>query len=113
MVDDPRSPLDATFAALSDPTRREMLARLRGGSLRITELAEPLPISLAATSKHVRALERAGLVTRSVRGRGHHVSLSAGALGEAAGWIEIHREFWQENLGGLSPLLGEPAGLED
>lgn len=113
MVHVSRSRLDATFAALSDPTRRAMLARLRGGRLRITDLARPLPMSLAAASKHIQVLERSGLVTRSVRGRDHHVSLSAGALDEAARWMAAHRAFWQEDLGSLSSLLGEPSAPQD
>ena len=108
MVEPSQSPLDATFAALADPTRRTMLGRLRSGPLRITELADPLPISLAAASKHVRVLERSGLVERSISGRDHHVSLAAGSLDEASVWLTAHRSYWHEDLGDLATLLSEP-----
>lgn len=100
--------LDAVFAALSDPTRRTILSRLRVGSQRVTEVAEPLPISLAAASKHVKVLERAGLVTRDVRGRDHYIALRPAPLAEAAEWIATHRAFWEARLGALSSFLGEP-----
>jgi DNA-binding transcriptional ArsR family regulator len=106
MVNDNIAPLDAVFAALSDPTRRAILSRLRDGSLRVTEIADPIPISLAAISKHVKILERAGLVTRDVRGRNHHITLAAGPLAEAAEWIAGHRAFWEARLNALSSYLG-------
>jgi DNA-binding transcriptional ArsR family regulator len=98
--------LDAVFSALSDPTRRGILSRLRDGDLRVTEIAEPLPISLAAASKHVKTLENAGLVTRQVRGRNHYITLSAGPLVEASEWIAGHRAFWEARLNALSSYLG-------
>lgn len=98
--------LDAVFTALSDPTRRGILSRLRDGDLRVTEIAEPLPISLAAVSKHVKMLEKAGLVTRDVRGRDHYITLSAGPLAEASEWIAGHRAFWEARLNALSSYLG-------
>ena len=98
--------LDFVFAALSDPTRRDILSRLRGGHLRVTEIATPLPISLAAASKHVKMLERAGLVTRDIRGRDHYIALNAGPLTEASDWIADHRAFWEAHLNALSAYLG-------
>ena len=99
--------LNATFTALSDPTRRSILSRLTDGRLRITELAAPLPISLAATSKHIKILERAGLVIRDVRGRDHYISLNPMPLAAAADWIESHRTFWESRLNVLASYLGE------
>ena len=110
MVKDSESQLDTIFAALADPTRRAILHRLRGQSLRVTEVAEPLPMSLAATSKHVKVLERAGLITRTVRGRDHWLTLNAGPLAKAAEWISSQQRFWEANLSVLSSFLGEPAG---
>ena len=106
MVEITDTALDATFAALADPTRRAILSRLRSGSLRVTEVAEPLPMSLAAASKHVKTLERAGLVSRDVRGRDHYISLSAAPLTGAADWIATHRAFWEARLNALSSSLG-------
>jgi DNA-binding transcriptional ArsR family regulator len=98
--------LDVVFAALADPTRRGILSRLREGHLRVTEIAAPLPISLAAASKHVKMLERAGLVTREVRGRNHYIALNAGPLAEVSEWIADHRAFWEVRLNALSSYLG-------
>ena len=110
MVEDLERLLDVTFAALADPTRRAILHRLQNQTLRVTEVAEPLPISLAATSKHIRTLERAGLVTRTVQGRDHWLTLNAGPLAKAAYWISSQQRFWEANLGALSTYWGEPAG---
>jgi len=93
---DPR--LDEVFAAMSDATRRAILARLSESDARVTELASAFPISLNSTSKHIRILERAGLVTRSVQGREHLLSLNAGPMAEAAGWMEYYRRFWEDRL---------------
>jgi DNA-binding transcriptional ArsR family regulator len=97
--------LDRTFTALSDPTRRAILARLRGGSLRVTEIAGPFNISLNAVSKHLKLLERAHLVRREVRGREHHCFLDAGPLSEATAWTSSYREFWERRLDALEHLL--------
>lgn len=110
MVKDAEGLLDVTFSALSDPTRRAILRRLQGQTLRVTEVAEALPISLAATSKHIKVLERAGLVTRTVRGRDHWLSLNARPLTKAADWISSQQRYWEANLSALSSYLGEPAG---
>jgi DNA-binding transcriptional ArsR family regulator len=97
--------LSLTFGALADPSRREMLRRLRRGEMRVTEIAAPFALSLNAVSKHVRALERAGLVRRRVRGREHFIGLAAAPLEAAAGWLEEYREFWDSRLDALEELL--------
>ena len=103
--------LGRTFAALADPTRRGILARLRQGDASIRELAEPFEMSFAAVSKHVRVLEQAQLIRRQVRGREHRCSLTPGPLREAASWIDRYRAFWEQRLEALDALLAaeEPA----
>ena len=101
------SSLELVFGALSDPTRREILARLRAGEATIGTLASPLPMSFAAVSKHVRVLERAGLLRRSVRGREHFLSLEAQPLRAAASWMLDYREFWNQRLDALERVLRE------
>ena len=93
--------LDATFAALGDPTRRAILARLQESDARVTDIASDFPISLNSVSKHIRMLERAGLLRRSVRGREHLLSLNVEPLAEAAAWMEHYRRFWEERLAAL------------
>ena len=97
--------LDAVFRAVADPTRRAILARLATADARVTDLADDFPISLNSTSKHIRTLERAGLVRRTVTGRDHVLSLDAGPLAEAAGWIDHYRRFWEDRLAALDALL--------
>ena len=97
--------LDATLGALADPTRRAILARLARCEARVTDLAEAFPISLNSTSKHIRTLERAGLVRRTVRGREHVLSLEAAPLAEAAAWIERYRRFWDDRLAALDDFV--------
>lgn len=97
--------LDATLGALSDPTRRAILARLARSDARVTDLAAAFPISLNSTSKHIRALERAGLVRRSIHGREHVLSLDAAPLAEAAAWIEHYRGFWEARLEALDAFV--------
>jgi DNA-binding transcriptional ArsR family regulator len=97
--------LSRTFSALADPTRRAILARLRGGALRVTEIAAPFEISLNAVSKHLKLLERARLVRRDVRGRDHYCSLDATPLGEATRWTASYREFWERRLDALEALV--------
>lgn len=97
--------LDRVFSAVSDPTRRAILARLADSDARVTELARAFPISLNSTSKHIRVLEGAGLVRRTVRGREHLLSLDAAPLAEAAEWIEYYRRFWSEQLASLDAFV--------
>jgi DNA-binding transcriptional ArsR family regulator len=97
--------LDALFGAIADPTRRAILDRLARGEARVTEIAADFPISLNSVSKHLRMLERAGLVQRRVQGRDHHLRLNAEPLDAAAHWIEHHRRFWEENLAALEQFV--------
>nr|MBA3556315.1 winged helix-turn-helix transcriptional regulator [Gemmatimonadales bacterium] len=85
--------LNATFAALANPTRRAILARLASGEASVTELAEPFAMSQPAISKHLKVLERAGLVARSRRAQRRPCRLIAAPLGEASGWLEAYRQF--------------------
>jgi DNA-binding transcriptional ArsR family regulator len=97
--------LDGLFGAMSDGTRRAILARLAESDARVTELASAFPISLNSTSKHIRILERAGLVTRSVQGREHVLSLNAAPMAEAAAWMEFYRRFWEDRLAALEDFV--------
>lgn len=97
--------LDRVFSAVSDPTRRAILARLVDSDARVTDIASAFPISLNSTSKHIRVLAGAGLVRRNVRGREHILSLDAGPLADAAGWIEHYRRFWSEQLASLDAFV--------
>ena len=99
--------LDAVFHALSDPTRRAMLGQLAERELSIGELATPYSMSLAGASKHVRVLERAGLVTRMIRGRTHLCRLQAQRLAEADAWLKRYQGFWSDRLNALDALLRE------
>jgi DNA-binding transcriptional ArsR family regulator len=104
MVDD--QTLDRTYAAIADPSRRSILDRLSRAELRVTEIARPLPMSLNAVSKHLKVLERAGLVRRRVEGRDHYFTIDAAALKEAADWLDHYRAFWEERLDALEGFLG-------
>ena len=97
--------LSTTFAALADPTRRAILARLSGSEARVTDIAADFPISLNSVSKHIRMLERAGLVRRSIIGRDHLLALDAGPLEEAQAWIEKYRRFWDDSLAALDTYV--------
>src|SRR5919204_6307057 len=97
--------LDRVFSAVSDPTRRAILARLADSDARVTDVASAFPISLNSTSKHIRVLEGAGLVRRRVRGREHVLTLDAAPLAEAAGWVEHYRSFWSDQLASLDAFL--------
>jgi DNA-binding transcriptional ArsR family regulator len=90
--------LDRTFAALSDPTRRAILARLASGDATVSELAQPLPISIQAVSKHLKVLEEAGLITRGRTAQLRPSHLEGAALKEAADWIEGYRSFWERGF---------------
>ena len=97
--------LDGVFNALCDPTRRAILARLTDSDARVTDIAADFPISLNSISKHIRMLERAGLVTRSVQGRDHVLSLNAGPMADAAEWLEHYRRFWEDRLAALEKFV--------
>lgn len=97
--------LDNVFSAMADPTRRAILARLAHESARVTELAHDFPISLNSTSKHIKILERAGLVIRTIHGRDHTLSLNAAPLAEAADWVRHFESFWEGRLAALDQLV--------
>lgn len=103
----PADVLDATFAALADPTRRAILARLAAGEATVTELAVPFAMSQPAVSKHLKVLERAGLVSRGRDAQRRPCRLSAGPLREATDWLESYRRFWTESYQRLDALLDE------
>jgi DNA-binding transcriptional ArsR family regulator len=102
--------LDATFAALADPTRRAILARLASGEASVTELAEPFEMSQPAISKHLKVLERAGLISRGTDAQRRPRKLEAKPLGEATEWLERYREFWEASFERLDTLLSELKG---
>ena len=97
--------LDRTFAALADPTRRQILAHLARGDRRVTDLARPHDMSLPAVSKHLRVLEDAGLLRRRRYGRVHEMRLDAEPLRKAAQWVEEYRKFWEGSLDRLADYL--------
>ena len=99
--------LSPTFAALADPPRRAILARLSGGEVSVTELAEPFQMSLPAVSKHLKVLERAGLVARGRDAQWRPCRLSAGPLRDVADWVERYRRFWTESFDRLDEYLRE------
>ena len=97
--------LSTTFAALADPTRRAILARLAGGDASVGELAEPFDISMPAISKHLKVLERARLITRGRDAQWRPCQLNAGPLREVADWVEHYRKFWKESFDRLDEYL--------
>lgn len=99
--------LDATFAALADPTRRAILARLSSGDASVMELAEPFAMSQPAISKHLKVLERAGLISRGRDAQRRPRRLEAKPLAEANQWLERYRQYWEENFQRLDVLLEE------
>ena len=101
------SRLDATFAALADPTRRAILARLASGQASVAELAEPFAVSQPAISKHLKVLERAGLISRDRDAQRRPSRLEARPLAEASQWLEHYREFWEGSFQRLDNLLDE------
>ncbi len=105
--------LSETFAALADPTRRAILIRLSAGEASVTELAEPFDISLPAVSKHLKVLERAGLITRSREAQWRPARLEAEPLKDASDWLERYREFWEERFDRLDDYLRETQGLSE
>ncbi len=98
-------PLSTTFAALADPTRRAILARLASGAATVTELAAPFDISMPAISRHLKVLENAGLIERGREAQWRPCQLSAGPLKEAVDWLEHYRPFWEESFDRLTEYL--------
>jgi DNA-binding transcriptional ArsR family regulator len=105
--------LDATFAALADPTRRAILARLRGGDATVAELSAPFAISQPAVSKHLKVLERAGLISRGREAQRRPCRLEAAPLREAVDWLANYRDYWEERYQRLDALLEELQRPED
>ena len=105
--------LSNTFSALADPTRRAILARLAAGEASVTELAEPFAMSLPAVSKHLKVLERAGLISRGRAAQWRPCRLAPEPLKDAAGWIDEYRRFWDESLDRLAEFLDETRPKED
>jgi len=99
--------LNTTFAALANPTRRAILARLISGEASVTELAKPFEMSLPAVSKHLKVLERAGLIARGRNAQWRLCRLQAGPLKEVADWVERYRRFWDESFDRLDDYLRE------
>jgi DNA-binding transcriptional ArsR family regulator len=97
--------ISSTFAALADPTRRAILARLALGETSVTELAEPFEMSMPAVSKHLRVLERAGLITRGREAQWRPCKLKADPLRQAAGWLDEYRQFWEQSFDRLDEYL--------
>jgi DNA-binding transcriptional ArsR family regulator len=103
----PSDRLSATFAALADPTRRAILARLASGESSVTELAEPFDMSLPAVSKHLKVLERAGLIVRGREAQWRPCRIEPRALKEVDNWLERYRRFWEQSLDRLDDYLSE------
>ena len=103
-------PLSAKFAALADPTRRAILARLALGESSVNELAEPFDMSLPAVSKHLKVLEHAGLITRSREAQYRPCKIDAGALKDVDDWLERYRKLWEERFDRLDAYLKELQG---
>jgi DNA-binding transcriptional ArsR family regulator len=103
----PTETLDATFAALADPTRRAILARLASGEASVNELAEPFDMTLPGVSKHLKVLERAGLISRGRVAQSRPCRLEAAPLREAADWVEGYRRFWEGSFDRLEDYLRE------
>jgi len=99
--------LDNLFGAIADPTRRAILDRLALGNARVTEIAADFPISLNSVSKHLRMLERAGLVSRTIKGREHLLALNSEPLDRASEWIDHHRRFWDDSLAALEKFVSQ------
>jgi len=99
--------LSTTFAALADPTRRAILARLAGGESSVLEIAKPFDISLPAVSKHLKVLERAGLIERGREAQWRPCRLQASPLKGVADWVEFYRRFWEQSLNKLGNYLEE------
>ncbi|RCS22830.1 transcriptional regulator [Phyllobacterium salinisoli] len=100
-------PLSAAFSALADPTRRAIIARLAAGDATVNELAAPFDMSLPAVSKHLKVLERAGLISRGRNAQWRPCKLEAGPLKEISGWVEHYRRFWEGSFDRLDSYLKE------
>ena len=109
----PTDHLSTTFAALADPTRRAILARLMSGEHSVTELAEPFKMSMPAVSKHLRVLERAGLIARRKEAQWRRCRIDAGPLKEVANWTERYRRIWEERLDRLDQYLQQAKTKEE
>jgi DNA-binding transcriptional ArsR family regulator len=105
MVEQQTAVLDRVFGALSDPTRRAMLRRLAGGERTVGELAQPFAMSFAAAAKHVKVLEEAGLLSRTIEGRSHRCRIEAGPLVRADRWLAYYQRFWSQRLDDLETAL--------
>jgi DNA-binding transcriptional ArsR family regulator len=103
----PSDALSATFSALADPTRRAILARLASGEVSVTKLAEPFEMSMPAVSKHLKVLERAGLIARGREAQWRPCRLEAGPLKDVSDWLEHYRGFWEESFDRLDVYLAE------
>jgi DNA-binding transcriptional ArsR family regulator len=101
--------MDGVFQALANGARRDMLGRLAGGDLTVGELARPLDMTLAAASKHIKVLERVGLVRQTVSGRQHLCHLEAGPLAAATTWLHFYQRHWEERLDALEALVRPPS----
>jgi DNA-binding transcriptional ArsR family regulator len=108
----PSNQLSATFAALADPTRRAILGRLSRGEMPVKRLAEPFEMSLPAISKHLKVLQRAGLIERGRRAQWRPCRLQAAPLQKVAKWVEHYRRFWEERLDRIDEYLQEIQGKE-
>lgn len=104
--------LTSTFSALSDPTRRAILARLADGEAQVTELAEPFGISLPAVSKHLKVLENANLIQRHKDGRIHRFTVNPEPMASAKSWIETYQQFWEQQLDALGNYLEDTISKE-
>lgn len=107
MVQTASDTLSTTFSALADPTRRAILARLASGEASVTELAEPFDMSLPAVSKHLKVLERAGLIARNREAQWRRCRLDASPLRDVSAWVDQYREFWEQRLDRLEAYLAE------
>ena len=107
LIGNTQSKLDTTFAALADPTRRAILAKLASGEASVTELAEPFTMTQPAISKHLKVLERAGLISRGRDAQRRPCRLEAKRLAEANRWLENYRQFWEGSFARLDTLLDE------
>ncbi|MCG8546628.1 MAG: metalloregulator ArsR/SmtB family transcription factor [Alphaproteobacteria bacterium] len=109
----PTDPLSTTFAALADPTRRAILARLTLGEASVTELGAPFDMTLPAVSKHLKVLERAGLIERGQEAQWRPCRLAAGPLKDVADWVEEYRRFWEHSFDRLEDYLEELQGKDN